>query len=73
MKIDHDITRPCAAGPSCPALRETLRDGQLCRLRCDECGWSCTAPTLPQPARGTAIVLPPALLLRRPAAVELSA
>lgn len=70
--MQTDTTRPCAAGHTCPALREILRDGQLCRLRCDECGWSCTAPALPYPTRGTAIVLPPALLLHQPAAVELT-
>jgi len=64
VSTDHPTTRPCAAGPACPALREIWRDGQLCRLRCDECGWSCTAPSIRYPARGTAIVLPPALLLR---------
>ena len=59
-----DTTRPCSAGPSCPALSETWREGHICRLRCDECGWTCTAPALAYPSRGTAIVLRPALLLR---------
>lgn len=53
----------CAVGAICPAMRQTWRDGPYIRLQCDECGRTCSAPVVPQ--RGTAIVMPAALLLRR--------
>lgn len=48
-------TRPCAAGRTCPSLRQTWRDGDLARLRCDVCGFTCSVPA--KVDRGTVVVL----------------
>jgi hypothetical protein len=54
---------PCTAGLTCPSLRETWREGQLCRLRCESCGWTCSAPALRSAPLGTGVAVLPAQTL----------